>query len=206
MCVKVEPQQSAAAHDSNETGAAAAAAAASASGSQQKSGSRGAYLHRARKNVVITLLLTAITHIIMWTPNQTQLMMSAYGTPLDMTGVGFQLGLLAVYSNSCINPVIYMVKYERFRHAVNLMASRLRHWRLSGKRGGEIAMTSNSQSARDHAGDGSVKSRGTLGTNIVTGKYHSGVGTYTGGVTNSGSRTDAGTGTGNDVGTDDDMV
>ena len=73
---------------------------------------------RARNNVAITLFYTLIIHICTSAGTQTLVLLTAFGYIYDSTSVLVQILQLALYSNSCINPFIYLIKYERFREAV----------------------------------------------------------------------------------------
>lgn len=79
---------------------------------------------RAQKNVILTVLYTVILHVLTWTGNQVFFLMAACGSPLNMTSVS-QVLQLAVYTSSCVNPFIYIIKYERFRDAAKLTYQRL---------------------------------------------------------------------------------
>ena len=72
---------------------------------------------KCRKNIAITLFYSTTIFIASCTGNQVQIVANAFGYPLDMTSLLFQLLLLAVYLNGCINPFIYIIKYKRFRSA-----------------------------------------------------------------------------------------
>ena len=73
---------------------------------------------KCRKNIAITLFYSTVMLIASWTGNQLQLLAYAYGYPLDMTSLLYQLLLLFVYLNGCVNPFIYITKYKRFRAVV----------------------------------------------------------------------------------------
>ena len=73
---------------------------------------------RARNNVAITLLYTLVIHFLTTTGNQVLVLLYACGYSYDTTAILPQLFALATYVSSCINPFVYVVKYERFRQAV----------------------------------------------------------------------------------------
>lgn len=72
----------------------------------------------ARRNVALTVFYTIILHIITWTGSQVQLLFSTFGYALDSNSPLAQVLQLLIYCNSCVNPIIYVIKYERFREGV----------------------------------------------------------------------------------------
>lgn len=80
---------------------------------------------RAQRNVILTVFYAIALHVFTWTGYQVFLMMAALDTPLSTTSPLSQLLQLGVYTNSCVNPIVYVVKYERFREAAKLVC---RHW------------------------------------------------------------------------------
>jgi hypothetical protein len=80
---------------------------------------------RAQRNVILTVFYAIVLHAFTWTGYQVFLMMAALDTPLSTTSPLSQVLQLGVYTNSCVNPIVYVVKYERFRKAAKLVC---RHW------------------------------------------------------------------------------
>ena len=76
---------------------------------------------KARSNVAITLFCTVVIHVLAWSGNQIQVLMSTAGYQVDTSGALFQLLQLAVYASSCVNPIIYSIKYKEFRLALSRM-------------------------------------------------------------------------------------
>ena len=76
------------------------------------------YYQKARKNVAITFFYTVIIHIITSAGSQALKLLTASDYPSDAIPVINQILPLALCANSCINPFIYLIKYERFREAV----------------------------------------------------------------------------------------
>ena len=81
----------------------------------------------ARVNVAITLLYTLVIHVIAWSGSQVQNVMSSFGYQLDASSICYQLLRLATYISGCINPFIYLLKYDRFRDAVKHMFRKTPH-------------------------------------------------------------------------------
>lgn len=73
---------------------------------------------RASHNVAITVLYTSVIHVVAWTGNQVQVLMGAFSF-IDSTSSLFQMCILFTYITSCVNPVVYVVKYREFRQAFN---------------------------------------------------------------------------------------
>lgn len=76
------------------------------------------YYLKASHNVAITVFYTLIIHVLSWTGNQVQVLMTAFGYTLDVTTNLYQILLLAIYTNSCVNPIVYAIKYTQFRRAI----------------------------------------------------------------------------------------
>lgn len=74
---------------------------------------------RASHNVAITVLYTLIIHVIAWSGNQVQVLMTSFGFVVDTSSSLYQILLLATYCTSCVNPVVYVIKYKEFRRAIN---------------------------------------------------------------------------------------
>ena len=73
---------------------------------------------RARRNIYYTLSYTVTLHVLMWSGNQIQFLMTGFGFVINTSALWFTIPLLAIYVSSFINPIIYVLKYERFRDAV----------------------------------------------------------------------------------------
>ena len=73
---------------------------------------------KARANAVIVLMYTVMLHIITWTGYQILVLLAAFGYTFLTTDLVAQILLLATYIGGCINPVIYVIRYEKFRQAV----------------------------------------------------------------------------------------
>ena len=75
-------------------------------------------LSKARRNIYRTLFIIIVIHMVAWSGNQVQFLLFGFGFPFDTTSLITQLPLLAVYLSTFINPIIYIIKYEKFRRAV----------------------------------------------------------------------------------------
>jgi hypothetical protein len=77
---------------------------------------------RARNNTVKTLVLVFVCFVLCWVWNQVYYLLFNLGSPgIQLKGAFYHFSVIAVFCNSCINPVVYMVKYEKFQQAVCTM-------------------------------------------------------------------------------------
>ena len=94
---------------------------------------RNGVLGRAKRNVLVTMLLTGSLFVICWTPLETLRFLYSIGIvklgqPL-VDIIPFFKAL--VMCNMCVNPVIYCFKYEHFRvQLMQLVRKRFRHNRV----------------------------------------------------------------------------
>jgi hypothetical protein len=88
---------------------------------------KGAF-SKVNVNVFRTLTYMLVTHTVTWGGNQYQNLAFTFGRSLKTTSLSYQLLLLAVYFSSCINPVIYLVKYDNLRHAARLLLCNIIHY------------------------------------------------------------------------------
>ncbi|XP_033631801.1 dopamine receptor 1-like [Asterias rubens] len=81
-------------------------------------------LRRARRNTFKTLLIVFISFLVCWAPNQIVFFLFNLGWPLDFGGNIYVISVSLVAVNSCINPIIYGIKYKRFREGVRKLLGR----------------------------------------------------------------------------------
>ena len=79
---------------------------------------------RARTNIFKTLLVVTIAFIVCWTLNQFLFLMFTFGFPLDFSTWWYNLSVILVNANCCINPFIYAAKYEAFQKSVKVLLCR----------------------------------------------------------------------------------
>jgi Na+/H+ antiporter NhaC len=77
---------------------------------------------RASHNVAITVLYTVVIHVVAWTGNQVQVLLTIFGYVNTSTSLLNQILLLVSYLTTSINPVIYVMKYKEFRQALSSFA------------------------------------------------------------------------------------
>ena len=81
---------------------------------------------RARNNVFKTLLIVTFAFMLCWTLNQLLFLMFTFGFPLDFGSWWYNLSVVLVNVNCCINPFIYAAKYEAFQKSVGALLCRRR--------------------------------------------------------------------------------
>lgn len=73
---------------------------------------------RARGNIFKMLVIAIVIHITFWSVAQSLYVAYSFGYPLDFTSALYSAPVAMIYVSSCANPIIYVLKYERFRKAV----------------------------------------------------------------------------------------
>ncbi len=72
---------------------------------------------RGRRNTIKTLALVALCFVLCWSWNQIYFLMMNLGFPEDYESNFYHFTVIAVFLNSCVNPIIYSLKYEPFKKA-----------------------------------------------------------------------------------------
>ena len=72
----------------------------------------------ARQNTIKTFLLVGLCFIICWSNDQIFFLMFNLGYDVDFNGIYYKFGVLMVFLNCTINPLIYLIKYRDFQHAL----------------------------------------------------------------------------------------
>ncbi|ELT87477.1 hypothetical protein CAPTEDRAFT_113077 [Capitella teleta] len=70
---------------------------------------------RARRNVIKTLILVGVSFVLCWIWNQILFVLFNLGFPVNFNGNFYHFTVVAVFCNCCINPFIYIIKYEQFQ-------------------------------------------------------------------------------------------
>ncbi|KAK2142981.1 hypothetical protein LSH36_890g00021 [Paralvinella palmiformis] len=92
---------------------------------------RATNFRQAMKNTIKTLILVAASFVVCWTVNEMLILMYFLGYPVDFSGTCYQVSVVAVFSNSCINPIIYLAHYDDFRYALRQLFYKSRVVKLS---------------------------------------------------------------------------
>ena len=79
---------------------------------------------RARRNTIKTLAIVALCFVLCWSCNQIYYMMMNLGYPADYSSPFYHFTVIAVFLNSCINPIVYCLKFEQFQQAAKVLFCR----------------------------------------------------------------------------------
>ncbi len=71
----------------------------------------------ARRNTIKMLLIVCACFILCWSWNQFFFLAFNLGAALPLDSAFFQFSIIAVFINGCINPFIYIFKYDDFKRA-----------------------------------------------------------------------------------------
>lgn len=72
-------------------------------------------LERIQMNTIKTLLLVGLCYLACWSYNIGYYLMFNLGYPVDFSSDSYHYSVVAVYTNCCLNPLIYALKYEQFQ-------------------------------------------------------------------------------------------
>jgi hypothetical protein len=73
---------------------------------------------RARSNIIKTLVMVTVSFIVCWTWNQIYYLAFNMGFKADFTSTFYHFTAVMVFCNCCINPFIYVVKYQQFQQSL----------------------------------------------------------------------------------------
>lgn len=76
------------------------------------------FLSKAQYNITKTLIMVSVAFVICWLPNQIYYLLYNLGYSLSDTSLMYQATVFLCMGNSCINPIIYAVKYEEFKNGL----------------------------------------------------------------------------------------
>jgi len=75
---------------------------------------------------MVTSLMVCCGFVVCWTPNEILVLLAfLVGYPVDFTSWYYHFTVVLVFTNSCINPLIYAAKYREFQQAVRRLISTL---------------------------------------------------------------------------------
>ena len=74
--------------------------------------------NRAQKNVIKTLIMISVAFVLCWIINQIMFLFYNLGGSIDFNGYLYHISVILVFMNCCINPFVYMCKYEQFKKGV----------------------------------------------------------------------------------------
>ncbi len=79
----------------------------------------------ARRKAVEMLILVVACFFLCWVWNQVFFLAFNLGAPLELNSAFYQFSVIAVYFNSCINPFIFIFKYEEFKKGLRELVGRV---------------------------------------------------------------------------------
>ncbi|XP_022098661.1 galanin receptor type 2-like [Acanthaster planci] len=91
------------------------------SSNQQSDNSMSGSLLRARRNTLKTFFIVFVTYTICWSPNQIAFFVFNFGLPLNFQGVFYNMSMVLVQLNTCVNPIIYAFKYRQFQNSLRVL-------------------------------------------------------------------------------------
>ena len=84
---------------------------------------RQKHTKKAEKNVIKTLAITTVCFFICWIPNKIHTSLILAGVT-NYVGEIFQVTTIFVFGNCCINPLIYIAKYDAFKTGLRALFRR----------------------------------------------------------------------------------
>ena len=82
------------------------------SAANQKSEER---MEQIQLNTIKTLVLVGICYMMCWSCNVVYYLMFVLGYPVDFTSDFYHFSVAVVFTNCCLNPFIYALKYKQFQ-------------------------------------------------------------------------------------------
>ena len=86
----------------------------------RQKGLLGTQIEKAKRNVMKTLAIITACYFICWTPNKAYISMYMMGQ-IDTFGNVFHVTVILVFTNCCINPIIFMCKCDAFRTGMDML-------------------------------------------------------------------------------------
>jgi len=81
---------------------------------------------KAGRNAVVTSLIVCCVLFACWTPVEIVYFLNYAGRPVDFGGWLYHLTVVLVFTNSCVNPLIYAAKYRKFQDGLKILMSKIR--------------------------------------------------------------------------------
>ncbi|KAI0242710.1 hypothetical protein LSAT2_011785, partial [Lamellibrachia satsuma] len=70
---------------------------------------------RARRNLLTTLFAVVVGYLVCNSFNQLTYLASSFGAPVDFSSYYYNFTVIAMFSNCCINPFVYALRYEVYQ-------------------------------------------------------------------------------------------
>ena len=91
---------------------------------QQQQANKDNKMNRAQKNLLKTQVIVTVCFFLCWAWNQLAFFVYNLGVHYDLTSKFHLFTIAAVNTNCCVNPFIYIAKYDEFQKAVLKMIGR----------------------------------------------------------------------------------
>ncbi|KAI0237326.1 hypothetical protein LSAT2_012187 [Lamellibrachia satsuma] len=75
---------------------------------------------KLKRNTLKTLAIVTACYFICWTPNKVYIILYMMGQ-ITMFGHVYQATVILVFTNTCINPIIYIAKYDAFKTGLTML-------------------------------------------------------------------------------------
>lgn len=72
--------------------------------------------NKISKNMMKTLITVCVCFFLCWVCNQTFFFLGNIGIEMDYNSIFYDFTIACALTNSCINPVIYVLQYRHFRN------------------------------------------------------------------------------------------
>ena len=83
---------------------------------------------RARRNLLKTLFAVVVGYLLCNSFNQLMVLASTFGAPVDFSSYYYHVTVIAMFSNCCVNPFLYALKYQTYQKELRkLFCSRPAH-------------------------------------------------------------------------------
>lgn len=79
---------------------------------------------RARVNLLKTLILISACFFLCQSWNQIYFMLAFFGVNINFNGSFYHFTVIAIFTNSCINPLIYTIKYQKFKQGFKRLVAK----------------------------------------------------------------------------------
>ena len=112
---------------------------------------------RAKRNVTITLCVVFLSYTVCWTPTEIAYLMYNLGGKYDFESTVHRVFTALVLGNMCVNPVIYIFKYERFQVELKRIFCKKNRVADSSVDGGTIARTAGDHNSQEREGPSTIR-------------------------------------------------
>ena len=87
--------------------------------------------NKAQRNVIKTLAIVTACYFICWMPNKIHIVLLLMGAILPTFGELYKVTVILAFVNCCINPMIYIGKYDAFKTGLSMLLENMKLRRCS---------------------------------------------------------------------------